>query len=55
MKEGLLLLLIPLLHFMALLFKHFSIMLRNIGEGRKRHNNAEEKTKTFFSIYVLLT
>jgi len=55
MKEGLLLLLIPSLYFMVLLFKHFSIMLRNVGEGRERHNNVEEKTKTFFSIYVLLT
>ena len=47
MKEEQQLLLMPSLHFMVLLFEHFSIMLRNVREGRERHNNAEEKTKSF--------
>jgi len=55
MKEGLLLLLVLSLHFMALLFEHFSVVLRNVREGRRRHDNTEEKTKTSFSVYVLLT
>jgi len=50
-----LLLLVPLLHFTALLFEHFSIMLENIGEGRGRYDDVEEKMKSSFSIYVLLT
>jgi len=32
---------------MVLLFKHFSIMLGNVGGGRGRHDDAEEKVKTF--------
>jgi len=45
MKEGLLLLLMLSLYFMVLLLKHFSIMLRNVGEDRKRHNNTETRAK----------
>jgi len=55
MKEELLFLLMPLLHFTVLLFKHFSIVLRNVRGGRERHDNVEEKMKTSFSVYVLLT
>jgi len=32
---------------LLLFFKHFSIVLRNIGGGRKRYNDIEAKTKTF--------
>jgi len=32
---------------MVLLFKHFSIVLGNVREGRERHDDAEEKVKTF--------
>jgi len=55
MKEGLLLLLMPLLHFMVLLLKHFSIILRNVGEGGRRYYDTEARIKKFLSIYVLLT
>ena len=47
-KEGLLLLLMPSLHFMALLLKYFSIVLRNIGEGGRRHDDTETRAKNFF-------
>jgi len=30
-------------------------MLGNVGEGRGRHDDAEEKAKSSFSVYVLLT
>jgi len=52
-KKGLLLLLMPSLHFMALLLKYFNIVLRNIRGGKKRHNDTETRAKNFF--YVLLT
>ena len=55
MKKELLFFLVLLLHFMALLFKYFSIVLRNIRGGRGRHDNAEEKMKTLFFVFVLLT
>jgi len=55
MKEGLLLLLVLLLYFMALLLKYFSIVLRNVGGGRGRHDDTEAKAKKFLSVYVLLT
>jgi len=54
-EEELLFLLVLLLYFTVLLFEYFSVVLRNIGEGRRRYDNAEEKMKTFFSIYILLT
>jgi len=44
-KEGLLLLLVLSLHFMVLLLEHFSIMLRNIGGDRKRHDDTETRAK----------
>ena len=44
-KERLLLLLVLLLYFTVLLLKHFSIMLRNVGRGRRRHNNTETRAK----------
>jgi len=46
-KERLLLLFMPLLHLMVLLLKHFSIVLRNVGEGGKRHNDIETRAKNF--------
>jgi len=55
MKKELLLLLVLSLHFTALFFEHFNIVLRNVRGGRGRHDNAKEKIKTFFSIYILLT
>ena len=36
-----------LLHFIALLFEHFSIILRNVRESRERHDDTEEKMKSF--------
>ena len=54
-KKGLLLLLMPLLYFIALLLKHFSIILRNVREGKRRHNDIETRAKTSFFIYILLT
>ena len=38
----------PLLYLTALLFEHFSIVLRNIGGGRGRHDNTETRAKNFF-------
>jgi len=54
-KERLLLLLILSLHFMVLLLKHFSIMLRNVGGDRRRHYDTEARAKKFLSVYILLT
>ena len=42
LKEGLLLLLMLLL-----LLEYFSIILRNIGGGRGRHNDTETRVKNF--------
>ena len=42
-----LLFLVPLLYLMVLFFKHFSIVLGNIGGGRGRHDDIEEKAKGF--------
>jgi len=39
--------LVPSLYSMALLFKYFSIVLRNVRESRGRHDNADEKMKIF--------
>jgi len=47
LKEGLLLLLMPLLHLTALLLKHFSVVLGNVGVGRERHGNIETRAKNF--------
>ena len=35
------------LYFLLLLFKHFSIVLGNIGGSRGRHDDTEAKAKTF--------
>jgi len=48
-KEGLLLLLMPLLHLTALLLKHFGVVLRNVGRGRRRHDSTGTRKKTSFS------
>ena len=48
MKEGLLLLLMLSLHFMALLLEHFSIVLRNVRGVGERHNDTEIRAKNFF-------
>ena len=43
-----------LLHFIALLFEHFSIILRNVRESRERHDDTEEKMKSFlFCLYIV--
>jgi len=43
----------PLL-FLLLLFKHFSIILGNVRGSRERHDDAEEKVKTFLScLYIV--
>jgi len=50
----LLLLFVLLLYFLALLFKHLSISLENIGKNEKRHDNTEEKQKKFFfCLYIV--
>jgi len=33
---------------MALLLEHFSVVLRNVREGRKRYDNTETRVKNFF-------
>ena len=38
----------PFLHLIALLLEHFSIILRNVREGRGRYNNIEIRAKNFF-------
>ena len=35
------------LYFLLLLFKHFSIVLGNVGGSGERHNDIEAKAKTF--------
>jgi len=47
LKEGLLLLLMPSLHLIALLLEYFSVVLRNIGEDRRRHDNTKARVKNF--------
>jgi len=54
-KKGLLFLLMPSLYFTALLLEYFSIMLRNVGGGRERHNDIKARMKKFLSVYILLT
>jgi len=46
-KEELLLLLMLLLHLTALLLEHLGVVLRNVGRGGGRHNDAETKAKNF--------
>jgi len=36
------------LHFTALFLEHFSIILRNVREGRRRHNDTKTREKNFF-------
>jgi len=54
-NQKLLLFLMPLLHFIMLLFKYVSVMLKNVRESGRKHDVVEERVKTLFSIYVLLT
>jgi len=44
-KEGLLLLLMLLLHLTVLLFEYFSVVLRNVRRGGGRHDNIETRAK----------
>ena len=37
----------PLLHLIVLFLKHFSVVLRNVGEGGERHNDTETRAKNF--------
>ena len=54
LKKGLLLLLMPLLHLIVLLLDHFSIILRNIGKSKERHDNTETRAKNFFfHLYIV--
>jgi len=54
-KEGLLLLLMPSLHFIVLLLKHFSVVLGNVRVGGRRHDNTETRAKKLsFSVYVFV-
>ena len=36
-----------LLHFIALLFKHLGVILRDVRENREKHGDIEEKVKNF--------
>ena len=36
-----------LLHLIVLFLKHFSVVLRNVGEGGERHNDTETRAKNF--------
>ena len=43
-----------LLYFTVLLLEHFSVVLRNVGEGRERHDNIETRAKNFFfHLYIV--
>jgi len=49
-----LLLLMSLLHFLPLFFKHFSIILGDVGGNGERYSDTEEKAKTFlFCLYIV--
>ena len=49
-----LLLLVLLLHFLVLLFKHVSVVLGDVGGGGERHDDVEKKIKTFlFCLYII--
>ena len=50
----LLLLFMPHLYLKALLFKHFSIIIGNVGRNEERHDNTEERWKNFLFVYILL-
>jgi len=52
LKEGLLLLLMPSLHLMALLLEQFSVVLRNVGGGGGRHNDTETRAKNFLFLFM---
>jgi len=48
------LLLMSSLHFIALLFKHFNDVLRDVEENREKHDDIEEKAKTsLFCLYIV--
>jgi len=51
-KEGLLLLLMPSLHLAALLLKHFSVILGNVGVGGGRHDNAKTRVKKLSFLFM---
>jgi len=54
MKEGLLLLLMPSLHFTVLLLEHFSVVFGNIRGGEGRHDDTETRAKNFiFCLYII--
>jgi len=42
------------LYFLLLLFKHFGIILGDVGVNGERYGNIEEKAK-ISSVYILLT
>ena len=48
-KKELLFFLMLSLYFIVLLLEHFSIVLRNVGKSRGRHNDIETRAKNFFS------
>jgi len=50
----LLLLFVPLLHLLALLFKHLSVSLGNIEENGEKYGNIKERWKNFLFVYILL-
>ena len=48
LKEGLLLLLMLLLHLTVLFLEYFSVILRNVRGSGGRHDNIETRAKNFF-------
>ena len=52
LKEGLLLLLMPLLHLIALLLEHFSIVLGKVKVGEGRHDNTETRVKKLSFLFM---
>jgi len=51
-KEGLLLLLMLLLHLTALLLEHFSVILGNVGVGGGKHNDIETRAKKLSFLFM---
>jgi len=53
-KEGLLVLLMPLLHLPVLFLKHFSIVLGKVRVGGERYNDIEIRAKnSLFCLYIV--
>jgi len=51
-KEGLLLLLMPLLHLTTLLLEHLSVVLGNVRGGGGIHDNTETRAKKLSFLFM---